>query len=88
MWSFTNAKKTFVSKDGKISCKHEKKKKFCDFFVLVCVEEDTNEIRKVFVVPADVIGDRLAITIPEDFSHPSKFSLEKYQDKWDSIQEF
>ncbi len=89
-WGFANIKskiKHFGSAiEGEfVKREIERKEIFCDFFVLVCMDKERKEFLKTFIVPAEVIGRRLSITIPDDFSNRSEFSLEEYQDRWDLI---
>ncbi len=90
MWGWNNGKDIYDCKGGALHKKIVKIDRDCDFFIFVGMDEDKN-VKKVFIVPKEIIGDRMAIHEPVDRKHKNKFGefhLSDYENKWDLISLF
>jgi len=75
-WAFGN--------NGTFNKKRDRK---CDFFIFVCLDRKY-KVKKTFIVPKKIIGERRIISIPKEFKQKSynAFSLKEYENKWDLIK--
>ncbi len=89
VWSFNN-KKCSYKYMGR-STRSEKAipiDRKCDFFVLVCLDKSGTRVLKEFIVPKEIVGKRMVLTIPYIFKKKNKDSLRKYEGKWNLIEDF
>lgn len=77
-FGFHNYSKSIVDK----RIIQDRRDRDCDFFVLVCMDEDF-KIIKSYVIPKKEIGTRRHITIFNDFDRPRIW--DKFLEKWDQI---
>ena len=54
----------------------------CDFFIFVCLNEEQKPI-KTYIVPKDVIGEKMRISIPQS----NKTMYSNFLEKWESIKD-
>ncbi len=86
-WAFTNNIEKWKFDKGKISKSYYKRDRECDFFALVCLNNQF-KIIKCFIVPKTFVGTKAVITIPLVNKKFNKRSVKDYEEKWDLIKEF
>ncbi len=88
-WQFANHKTHIQLENGYRKQLLSKRDRKCDFFALVCLDDNYNVI-KTYIVPKEDIGTKRIIAIGEKERGQGKNEgiYIKFKDRWDLVQNF
>lgn len=82
LWQFRNARMKLKSiKNKTLAYETEKRDRNCDYYIFVCLGPDYTPV-KCFIVPNEVIKDKMCIVIQKDYNS----FLKDYEERWDLLK--